>query len=552
MKIKQIKINYGLLVCIILAVTQFIASFFYTERVFTNESMDHLTLANYSNLDHIIFYSYTKILSFCAILALWMFLYWSVKNIKRKLYFWIPFIVMSVDTLYKLVLQYPTIWTTDYAPMYSLTIRYLPDYWQHFLTNVVYAVCMHVFPHNIAPSALKGLVCCGILAYLFYKLQEIFPKTGYKYLVFLLYLLPQTLYICGPLHRNLYYTLVLVLFFMILIFEKLEKGKCTIKKLILYGIFTALLATWRSEGIILLFFIPVLLLMVYYEKGKMKKWILTYLISLASFYLVFSVPQKMGMAEQFGKDYLIINFTNGPLPAVFNTSYANLSYEGAEEDLANIDKIVPIDYIKQFTIFSFQHYNCDSGRNISQTLSTSEDQSAFVKSALSICAHNWKIVLKERINCFVGALGEESYYPLPSSTYCGIEGTSLASFRETIAFGTTEAYSSGMEFWNSDKVVAATDELERKIQYSLLDSFTNATSIFMLGYIVWLFLYTFVKKNWFWCLIALMEIGQLTIIFLLEPGAYPIYILPMKYLCLVVFIIRINIRLNERRCINEG
>ena len=227
LKIKQIKINYGLLICIILAVTQFIASFFYTERVFTNESMDHLTLANYSNLDHIIFYSYTKILSLCAILALWMFLYWSVKNIKRKLYFWIPFIVMSVDTLYKLVLQYPTIWTTDYAPMYSLTIRYLPDYWQHFLTNVVYAVCMHVFPHNIAPSALKGLVCCGILAYLFYKLQEIFPKTGYKYLVFLLYLLPQTLYICGPLHRNLYYTLVLVLFFMILIFEKLEKGKLT-------------------------------------------------------------------------------------------------------------------------------------------------------------------------------------------------------------------------------------------------------------------------------------------------------------------------------------
>ena len=108
--------------------------------------------------------------------------------------------------------------------------------------------------------------------------------------------------------------------------------------------------------------------------------------------------------KYYGSDYSIIN-SFPVLKNVFCRQDSNLSYDGAKEDLAAIEAVVPIEAIQFFGMDGYRRYNAMNGhKDINQSLPPAEVGKRYVKAFYNICLHNPKTYALTQIGMLKTAL----------------------------------------------------------------------------------------------------------------------------------------------------
>jgi len=525
-----------------IGILHFILSFFYEGILFTDTAMDGVVMIHNTTGEILFCHILSKILGGVIIIFLWQLVPLVLNNWKEKKAYFIPFFIITGLYMTVAVVTYPRVWewNLDNYVDYSMAIRYMPDYWQYYFTNIVYSASLQVFPHPLSLTFVECMGFSGALGYLYGNMKESFPESKWRYLTWSIILFPTAAVVAIFPYRNSFYMIVCLWTLTFITFEYIKKASLTLKKTIIYLLLAVILSGWRSEGIIFIIFIPIFMVLIY-KKELTKKRCLIFLVSMLAIYYIFSLPQNMGMKKYFGKDYLIINLTNSTLCYMLNNENINLSYEGADQDLENINNIISLDYIKQIPDIAYQKYNEDQGRFLSQTLATPKDQAAFVSSAYHIIFHNPVLFIRERFYCFAKALGISWPDTVSTPTDEGIENpTSLNEFTKLYTFGKNEIQKT--VFWtdvNSGFHGAVYQVYNLFTQYrdAILTPVMISCRLFVICFLLFELIVSLIKRRWFWFTICINLGFQIGIIFLMEPVAREFYFYPMFYCGIMVFMV---------------
>ena len=269
---------------------------------------------------------------FFVLAAIFLFLYF-ITYAYNKPFLIFPVILFFVLYMVGLLLSYPGYFMNDDPIIFSYATRYYPVYWHNYLTSLFYMVGMSLIPASCGPIILSDLLFALTYGYITYETHKLFT-TRLHYIILILGILPCTLLAALMPFRPCLYTSFHLFFFAWLTFQYLKKITPSFPKLIGLAFLSALLAFWRSEGIILLVFAPILLILVF-GKEIHKGQVITFLIAMLAFFTIIKIPQSLGESKYYGSDYLIISTTR-PLSVIV---HRDQTYNGAAEDLTNINAV---------------------------------------------------------------------------------------------------------------------------------------------------------------------------------------------------------------------
>lgn len=383
-------------------IVHIIASFFY-ERLILDFSLDYSVVLSIpmggvsDRFEMLLTYGISKLIAFVFIVLLWKLIFFLLDD-RLKTGYIRGFFILFLVGLLVCVFCYPNgfLRSIDNLITYSYAVKLAPEYWHSMYSSCVYAACMMVFPLSISISIIQWLGFVFSLGYLYGRLKNSDAVTkGKRWLIFLLFLVPDTYLIVSDGYRTEQYAVLCIFYMSMVAMDIVEKKKRTTGELIGIALLSAFIGVWRSEGAVLgvLGFIA---LVIFVYKLPVKKVIL-YTVFILACYFVAGIPQKLGNTKFYGKDYSFIN-SFPTLKNILCSEFANLSYEGAEEDLEAISKVVPLDQAAAYGMLGYRKYNYACGReDINQSLASKEVGEAYMKAFYRMVLHNPKIYLKNQI-----------------------------------------------------------------------------------------------------------------------------------------------------------
>ncbi len=535
-----------------------------------NVSWNYLVLGNNLKQDmisRIMCMLIAGILAVALICIFWKVFFKLIKGLRQrnKYAFWgATILIIGVGMILCL---YPKMYGVETADDYMnlvYAMEFLPMYWHGFWTNVVYCACMIFFPHPVIIPVVQFCFATYIACYIIHALikdvsrkKEIAIVMGV--VVLALPLFPEILRIFMYPTRNCMYTILCLYGISILFSDYLTKTKLTTAKYVLLSILFAFVGTWRGEGILYLLAFPILIYITYFveegnkklfaslEKIKDKKNVGKAFVLYVFICLLFMLPDKYGIAKYQNSDYMIAN-TTGPLSAIFLDENANLAYKGADEDLQNIEEIIPLEYIEKYGCNGGFYYNAQSGRFARQSGSTKEEGSAYVNSALRMMIYNLPIWLKYQTNMFIEAnqIGTFRF-----DVNYGKE--SLDGWRELKPYVRAfELYDCGELFLQEEEVLKLNAELDHKLEERLSDTLNHFYSVVrkkMSWYKMALIAATLVccviawiKKDWLSCILMVINLGVLCAIILMAPWGRANYYYSafINMLVMIMYFVRLH------------
>lgn len=296
------------------------------------------------------------------------------------------------------------LYSEDNLVTYSYAIRFLPEYWHSIYSGCIYAAAMIVFPHAIAISLVQWMCFVIVLGYGFERIGKspVLKGRG-RYVVFLLFLIPDTMMLVVNAYRTEQYCIFCMYFITLVVMDIVDKRYRYGLELVTIMTMAALISVWRTEGIIIgILGFGALLLFVY--RFPIKN-LIRYCILMVMLFILFSMPQKLGDRQYYGNDYSFINsFVS--LQNILNCPDANLSYDGVEADLAAIEVICPINAIRLMNMDGYRSINYQQGRfDINQSGASMEEGKAYKKAYRSLVLHNPGIYLKTQLSMVLKAYG---------------------------------------------------------------------------------------------------------------------------------------------------
>ncbi len=292
----------------------------------------------------------------------------------------------------------------DSTRVYYMTAGYNPYYWHSVFVQAVYGACLTVVNHPLSIVFLQIVAFPLCIRYVIKILIENgFGKKAYIPVFFLI--LPEGYeYFCKPYRNNLYGILMMLLFSAIYVDFFVLKRKLTKYQIGLMVLWIAFLTVLRTEAVINVLVFAALCLFVLRDKGDNKEKIkaaLSMSVLYAVLILVFLFPQKAGEYKYFGKDYSMINHSN-VLQMILTDKNADVSYEGAKEDIELINSYYPIDYLKCAGINGFCCSLFERTGYSYQSLIDYSEQKKLVKAISRLEKHNTGVVLSTRLHWFIG------------------------------------------------------------------------------------------------------------------------------------------------------
>lgn len=251
-----------------------------------------------------------------------------------------------------------------------------------------------------------------MLAYFYERIKKIAPKL--KYLVFVVFLLPDTLLIIMDGYRICQYVIVILIYTGLTLLDVVEKRNRGFREYIAIAALGAFLAIWRNEGII---FSTAFFLVHVICTGSKSLWnkLQRVLIFVVLFGIILT-PQKIGEVKYYGKDYQIIN-SMYTLNILLNDSESHFDYDTAEDDLSAIEAVLPVSIIKEYGLDGYRryNYNIEGNTDFNQSLSRKEESAAYMSAYVSILLHNLQSVIKLEWDNILYALSSRHVYfwPLP-------------------------------------------------------------------------------------------------------------------------------------------
>ncbi len=325
---------------------------------------------------------------------------------------------------------------------YAYALRLMPEYWHSILLSCLYTASLMILPHGFSIMAIQCTLFVGAIGYFYIRLDQS-PVLGnlkvLKYFPFCLIIFRDAYYVFNNPERAEYNASFLLIFLVTLIFDILD-GKCLNEKsdkksLLGFICFGAFLSVFRSEGIVIALIGTVAYIFV--SRKKIKERVLytaLYFVLLVAFML----PGKVGEIKYYGNDYTIIN-TFPTLQNILNSEEANLSYDGAPEDLEAVEKIVPVNLVAEYGTWSYRRYNYSKGHvDFNQSMADKETSDSFIKAYRRLVINNIPIFLKTQLSMVSSALG--SGQELYEEPYCGQHTEIVELGRELWNVGTEDMY----------------------------------------------------------------------------------------------------------------
>ncbi len=344
--------------------------------------------------ESILAYIISEIFAILFIFIFWKLVFFLIDSVRKGTFIkkYLVFVIILAVGSVLLMLSWPDVFvrSNDNLLTYSSAVRLTPDYWHCAYSGYIYAGMLLFFPADFSITLVQWLFFVFMLGYLYERVGAVAPKL--KYLVFLLFVLPNTLLIIMDSYRICQFVIIALFYVTLIFLDIIEKKEPSFKRYVLVALLGSFLSIWRSEAIIFgtLFYLIYVIFTGRRAENKKQigKKILPILIFALCFVLIM-IPQKIGEKKYYGKDYHIIN-SMYPLHAYLNSKQTNLGYEGASEDIAAIDKVIPTYAIFEYGMDGYRRYNYSvmGNTDINQSCASSEDASAYMKAYISIVLHN--------------------------------------------------------------------------------------------------------------------------------------------------------------------
>lgn len=500
-------------------------TFITDRRVFTSDPLDMnclpIDLAMVPFM-HIL----SKLLLLFVIFGLLQFVRAALTHTKTLL---LPFIILMVIYGIGLFLTYPGYFMSDDPIIFAYASRYYPVYWHCYLTSLFYMIAMSLIPASCGPVLLSDICYCMVYAYIFHEIWMLY--TGKKrYLALILGVLPFSLLGGLMCFRPAIYAPFFLFYVAFLVFEQKKKANLTTSKLLFLSVLTALLSIWRSEAIVLLVFVFFIVYFTY-QKATVsfgKKQCLILFISLLACFFLIKAPQSRGEKIFYGSDYLIISTTR-PLSVIVHRE--NQTYDGFEEDIANISEVTEFGYLHNDSLSCSAYNRYNSDHNEGKYTETGKDtatQNRYLKSALRLILHNFDLYLGERIQLFLVTNGIFDYN---QDMVLNLKPVVTTNFH---LYDHDRAYGFELIEGNKRLPILGTDN------YALfLYKYGGEAYIPMLLLLGILTCLTILKRRYMIFFLCLMMLAREAVIFLTAPASFIQYSYPVMYA--VAFLILITL-----------
>ena len=530
------------ILCAAAALVCWLVTFYTDTKIFTGEPLNMNCLPIDTRMAPVM-HLLTKCLVLLVLFGIAEFLTYAWRHKKTLL---LPFGVFFLVYGIGLLITYPGYFMSDDPILFGYATRYYPVYWHHYLTSLYYMVGMSLLPASAGPVFLNDLSYALVYAYIFHRGCERYQTKG-KWVLALLACMPATLLGALMCFRPALYAPFFVLYFAVLFFDYKGHAALGRGKLFLLLLLTVVLCQWRSEGLVLVVFAPFLLCIAYrkspFEKqngkrrlnrkrtGRMLAGAGVFLV----LYIVINLPQSIGMDTYYGSDYLIISTTR-PLSVIVHREQ---TYEGAEEDLANISAVTEYGYLHNDSLScsAYNRYNTDhNGGRYTQTGTDAQTQKAYLRSAARLLLHNLDLYFGERVQLFLVTNGF-FYYP----------GELVLNLKPVVA--------TDFHLYEHDRDYGF-EMLEAYKRVPLYADETYAMFLFDFGgeaYIPCLLLAlvfltgSLIKRKWLWTTALLSLFARETVIFLSAPASFIQYSYPMMFATLFLAMLALLEWLDERR-----
>lgn len=471
----------------------------------------------------------SKIVLLGTIVGILCFISYGIRH--RKLFF--SFVIYFAIYLGILLLSYPGYFMSDDTIIFGYATRYYPVYWHNYLTSIYYITGLSLFPASTGPIFLNDLILAMVFSYIFYETDRLYTSK-IKYVIAIAGLFPFVLLSAAMCFRPVLYAPFFLFFFAFLFFEKQKKASFSIPKSIMLSLLTALLCFWRSEGIVLILFCFVLIPTVYglpkktsqndridrtdrrTDRFQWKQALCFIMVFIISFSLI-KIPQSNGEKKYYGSDYLIIS-TIRPLSLIIHREQ---TYPGAEEDLANIDAVIDLDYISYETLScsSYNRYNSDhNSGHFTETGADTDTQKAFLKSAVRLIWNNLDLYIAERLQLLAVTNGYYDYNPAMVMNLKPVTTSEFLSFQADREYG--KELVKGNARWHY--------ESSQDILLFLFDHGGEAYLIILFFAAIFM-LYMLSEKKLFYFFAFASLIAREAVIFLTAPASFIQYNYPMMF-----------------------
>ncbi len=342
-------------------------------------------------LENVMAYVFSELFAILFVVLFWkLVFYLAARRKKTDVVFLVLFLVGSVV----LLLAWPGIFTQsiDNLITYSSAVRLTPDYWHNAYSSFVYAGCLLFFPADFMITVIQWGFFVFLVAYYYERIQRVAPKC--RFLAFLIFFLPNTLLVIKDSYRIYQYAIAILIYAGLVLFDVIEKKERGLWQTVAIAAMGAFLAIWRSEGI--LFSTALFLAYVLGAGSASWKKKLRNILLFAACFILLSIPQKVGEIKYYGRDYQIVNSFK-PLRVLLNDPQACLDYDTAQEDLAAIDRILPLGIIREYGLAGYLRYNYNVRGNadINQSLAGREESAAYLSAYYHILFHNLPSVAKQ-------------------------------------------------------------------------------------------------------------------------------------------------------------
>ena len=408
--------------------------------------------------------------------------------------------------------------------------------WQSIITQLFYIYSMLLIPSPVGITIMQIIIISLCIAFLHTKVEMRFNKKYYNIIIYLLLLTPAIII------NNLYalrlqlYAYIMMVLFTNLIFDYWDKKELKLLKAVFLYVLSALIILWRSEGIIFIFILPILMTITYKNLRKI------YLVLLM---LIINIITYLGYSKIIPSDsrYQTLIFMN-PLSVMLQEE---LKGDNIQEDLEKIDKVMDVKLIKE----NPSYIETPAYWNYQDTIFREDYKQYmgdFYKAYADIIINNPVEFIKARIKTFLLFFGMD-------------ESTSKGGAFTRYFSGNTEKSEAISNFLDKYKIMNPINK-ELKVSVETLLAgveeakdtgirpvFWNVLPILILMFII--LIERLIHKDFITTMIILSLYAKAGAVFLTAPASYFMYYLP-EYICgIVIIILSIYKRIEEVKEVKE-
>nr|MBQ8251989.1 hypothetical protein [Lachnospiraceae bacterium] len=324
---------------------------------------------------------------------------------------------------------WPGTWSWDDVFIYTSALNYDLNSWQHFLSSIFHIISLQSIPLAGGVICVQILVAAILVGESVVRIAESLPVQGKNRLIteFLLFLptvsLPVITYLYSGFRMGIY--CYFELFYLACVYSAVKKHKkITFLNMVLLIFVTVIVASWRTEGIYYLLFLPVVLLIM----RRRKQISVIYAIAVFVLSVVFVSKITYYNNSLIGDNDYSITATIVPLVATVSDENAEIR----EDELHDIGTVIDLDVIYQHSGYKAEEMFY---MGLVKSGYSKDEYNKFMKAYAKIIVRNPAIAIKSMGNMFLQAAGVkiENGRTLQRTVITNTAGGALSLYDNTTA-----------------------------------------------------------------------------------------------------------------------